>query len=108
MKKVMLFGALALGFMMSSCSDNTPSIVGTWIQPETNSTAEQGFELNKDGNMSLINMTGSYTSWEMLDSLLILKDDATQADTFLIDKLTDEDLVISESGFAIEFKRKIE
>ena len=53
MRRIFLFGAAALSLLLVSCS---PSIEGTWIQPETSYTQEQGFVLYKGGVAEDINI----------------------------------------------------
>lgn len=107
MKKVLLFSALALGFLMSSCSgvEDVDPVVGTWVMPETDYTNEAGFVFEKNGTMSLIGFEANYKYWERTDSLLVMKDEFI-ADTFMIEKLTDVDLSLSQQGVSIELKKK--
>ena len=110
MKKVLLFSALALSFSMISC---TSPLVGTWVQPQTSYTQEQGFVLYKDGTADDINVDFvKYESWEKKGDLLILKGKNIGSvkrdfsDTMKIEKVTDNELILSQSGYSVTFKRK--
>ena len=110
MKKVLLFGALALSFMMISC---TSPLVGTWVQPSTSYTQEQGFVLYKDGTASDINIDFvTFTSWEKKGDMLILKGENTGSvkgqftDTLIIEKVTDNELTLSQSGYSVKYNKK--
>ncbi|MBO7528725.1 MAG: hypothetical protein J6T37_02505 [Bacteroidales bacterium] len=110
MKKVLLFSALALSFSMISC---TSPLVGTWVQPQTSYTQEQGFVLYKDGTADDINVDFvKYESWEKKGDLLILKGKNIGSvkrdfsDTMKIEKVTDNELIISQSGYSVTFRRK--
>lgn len=112
MKKVLLISALALSFLMISC---TSPLVGTWIQPETNFTQEQGFVLYKDGTADDINVDYvQYESWEKNGDYLILNGKNVGSvkrdfsDTMKIVKVDDHELILSQSGYSVTFKRKIE
>ncbi|MBO7469080.1 MAG: hypothetical protein II817_00945 [Bacteroidales bacterium] len=110
MKKVLLFSALALSFSMISC---TSPLVGTWVQPQTSYTQEQGFVLYKDGTADDINVDFvKYESWEKKGDLLILKGKNIGSvkrdfsDTMKIEKVTDNELILSQSGYSVTFRRK--
>lgn len=112
MKKVLLISALALSFLMISC---TSPLVGTWIQPQTEFTQEQGFVLYKDGTAADINVDYvKYESWEKNGDNLILKGKNVGSvkkdfsDTLFIEKVDDNELILSQSGYTVTFKRKIE
>lgn len=112
MKKVLLFSALALSFVMISCTD---PLVGTWVQPSTTFTQEQGFILQKDGTAEDINMDFvSFKSWEKNGDFLILKGENTGtirgefSDTLIIENVTDEELTLSQMGCSITYKKKTE
>lgn len=110
MKKVLLFSALALSFSMISC---TSPLVGTWVQPQTSYTQEQGFVLYKDGTADDINVDFvKYESWEKKGDLLILRGKNIGSvkrdfsDTMKIEKVTDNELILSQSGYSVTFRRK--
>ena len=110
MKKVLLFSALALSFSMISC---TSPLVGTWVQPQTSYTQEQGFVLYKDGTAADINVDFvKYEFWEKKGDLLILRGKNIGSvkrdfsDTMKIEKVTDKELILSQSGYSVTFKRK--
>ena len=110
MKIVLLFSALALSFSMISC---TSPLVGTWVQPQTSYTQEQGFVLYKDGTADDINVDFvKYESWEKKGDLLILKGKNIGSvkrdfsDTMKIEKVTDNELILSQSGYSVTFRRK--
>ena len=112
MKKVLLISALALPFLMISC---TNPLVGTWVQPQTTYTQEQGFELRKDGTATDINVDYvTYESWEKKGDYLIIngknigsvKKDFS--DTLKIEKVDDDELILVTSGQTVKYKRKIE
>ena len=110
MKKVLLISALALSFSLISC---TSPLVGTWIQPQTNFTQEQGFELRKDGTASDINVDYvRYESWEKKGDFLILKGKNIGSikkdfsDTLKIEKVDKNELILSQSGYSVTYKKK--
>ncbi len=110
MRKVLLFSALALSFMMVSC---TNPLVGTWVQPSTSYTQEQGFVLYKDGSAEDVNIDFvTFKSWEKKDDMLILKGENTGSikgqftDTLIIEKVTDNELTLSQSGYSVKYKKK--
>lgn len=110
MRKVLLFSALALSFMMVSC---TNPLVGTWVQPSTSYTQEQGFVLYKDGSAEDVNIDFvTFKSWEKKDDMLILKGENTGSikgqftDTLIIEKMTDNELTLSQSGYSVKYKKK--
>ncbi len=112
MKKVLLLSALALSFVLTSC---TSPLVGTWVQPQTNYTQEQGFVLYKNGSAEDINVDFvTYKSWEKKGDLLIIKGENTGSvkgdfsDTLVIEKVDDKELILSQSGYSVTYKRKIE
>ena len=112
MKKVLLISALALSLSVISCTD---PLVGTWVQPQTNFTQEQGFELYKDGTATDINVDYvKYESWEKNGDYLILKGKNVGSvkkdfsDTLKIEKVDDDELILSQSGEKVTFKRKLE
>lgn len=112
MKKVLLIGALALSFSMVSC---TSPLVGTWVQPQTSFTQEQGFTLFKDGTADDVNVDYvQYESWEKYGDYLILNGKNIGSvkkefsDTLKIEKVDDNELVLSQSGEKVIFKRKID
>ena len=112
MKKVLLFSALALSFVTISC---TSPLVGTWVQPQTSFTQEQGFVLYKDGTAADINVDYVvYESWEKNGDFLILKGKNVGSvkkdfcDTMIIEKVTDNELILSQSGYSVTFNRKKE
>ena len=112
MKKVLLFSALALSFLMISC---TNPLVGTWVQPSTTYTQEQGFVLQKDGTAEDVNMDFvAFKSWEKIGDFLILKGENVGtikgefSDTLIIESVTDDELVLSQSGYSITYKKKTE
>ena len=105
-----MFSALALSFSMISC---TSPLVGTWVQPQTSYTQEQGFVLYKDGTADDINVDFvKYESWEKKGDLLILKGKNIGSvkrdfsDTMKIEKVTDNELILSQSGYSVTFRRK--
>lgn len=110
MKKVLLFSALALFVSMISC---TNPLVGTWVQPQTSFTQEQGFVLEKDGTASDVNVDYvTFKSWEKKGDMLIIKGENTGSvkgafsDTLTIEKVTDDELVLSQSGYTVTYKKK--
>ena len=112
MKKVLLFSALALLSFAISCT-KSPSVVGTWVQPATGFSPEIGFVLLKDGSADGINMGYvSYQSWKQIDNVLIISGERTGAvqgafsDTLVIEKVTDEELVLSQSEYTVTYKKK--
>lgn len=111
MKKVLVISAFALSFLMISC---TSPLVGTWVQPETSFTQEQGFVLYKDGSAADINVDYvRYESWKKNGDYLILNGKNVGSvkkdfsDTLKIEKVDDRELILSQSGEKIRFIRKI-
>ena len=95
---------------MISC---TSPLVGTWVQPQTSFTQEQGFVLEKNGNASDINIDFvSFKSWEKNGDMLIIKGENTGSvkgefsDTLIIEKVTDDELILSQSGYSVTYKKK--
>ena len=112
MKKVLLFSALALSIAMISCTD---PLVGTWVQPQTHYTQEQGFVLEKNGKASDINIDFvSFKSWEKKGNFLIIKGENVGSmkggfsDTLIIEEVTDDMLILSQSGYSMTYRRKSE
>ena len=112
MKKVLFISALALSFSLVSC---TSPLVGTWVQPETSFTQEQGFVLYKDGTADDINVDYvQYESWKKNGDYLILNGKNVGSvkrefsDTLKIEKVDDNELILSQSGEKVVFIRKIE
>lgn len=110
MKKVLLISALALSLSMVSC---TSPLVGTWVQPQTSFTQEQGFVLYKDGTADDINVDFvQYESWERNGDFLILKGKNVGSvkkdfsDTLKIEKVDDNELILSQSGYQVKYRRK--
>lgn len=110
MKKVLLISALALSLSMVSC---TSPLVGTWVQPQTSFTQEQGFVLYKDGTADDINVDFvQYESWEKNGDFLILKGKNVGSvkkdfsDTLKIEKVDDNELILSQSGYQVKYRRK--
>ena len=112
MKKVLFIGAFALSFSMISC---TSPLVGTWVQPQTTYTQEQGFVLYKDGTADDINVDYvQYESWEKNGEYLIIKGKNVGSvkrefsDTLKIESVDDNELILSQAGDLIKFNRKAE
>ena len=112
MKKVLFISALALSFSLLSC---TSPLVGTWVQPQTSYTQEQGFVLYKDGTAEDINVDYvQYESWEKNGDYLIIKGKNIGSvkrefsDTLKIESVDDNELILSASGELIKYNRKVE
>ena len=112
MKKVLFISALALSFSLLSC---TSPLVGTWVQPQTSYTQEQGFVLYKDGTAEDINVDYvQYESWEKNGDYLIIKGKNIGSvkrefsDTLKIESVDDNELILSQSGETIKYNRKVE
>ena len=112
MKKILFISALALSFSMISC---TSPLVGTWVQPQTSYTQEQGFVLYKDGTAEDINVDYvQYESWEKNGDYLIIKGKNIGSvkrdfsDTLKIENVDDNELILSQSGEMIKYNRKVE
>ena len=110
MKKVLFISALALSFSMISC---TSPLVGTWVQPQTSYTQEQGFVLYKDGTAEDINVDYvQYESWEKNGDYLIIKGKNIGSvkrdfsDTLKIENVDDNELILSQSGEMIKYNRE--
>ena len=112
MKKVLLFSALALLSFAVGCT-KSPSVVGTWVQPATGFSPEIGFVLAKDGSAQGINMGYvEYKSWEKIGDIIVFKGERTGSmpgvfsDTLTIEKVTDDELILSQSGYTVTYKKK--
>jgi len=110
MKKILIFSAFALTFLMMSCSD---PMVGSWVMPATNYTPEQGFELKKDGTAEAINMDYvEFTTWQKEDNKLILNGKyigSTKydfADEMNIVEVNKEELKLETGGETLTYKKK--
>lgn len=113
MKRNLVVMACTLFVLLTSCGQKSP--VGTWVQPAQNpGDREEGFVLYKDGTASTVNMrTVVFNSWEQKDDLLIIKGRNTGVyknsfiDTLRIVKLTEDNIVLSQTGFdEITYTRK--
>ncbi|HJH60429.1 MAG TPA: lipocalin family protein [Bacteroidetes bacterium] len=105
-----IFGILCIAFMMMSC---TSPMVGTWIQPQTSATQEEGFILHKDGSASSVNLDFiEFTAWEKDGDFLILNGfnngsvKKEFSDTMKIESVSKTTLVLSQNGYRIEYNRK--
>ena len=110
MRRIFLFGAAALSLLLVSCS---PSIEGTWIQPETSYTQEQGFVLYKGGVAEDINIDFvQFKTWSKEGDILIITGENAGyskgefVDTLKIESVTDDELVLSQAGYSFTYKRK--
>lgn len=90
------------------------SIVGKWVQPVSGlPEIEQGFVLEADGSASSVNMaTLVYDRWERLDNRLILSGKSIGnhqtiafSDTFAIEKLTQDSLILKRGMLILEYSR---
>ena len=111
MKRTLAIIGFVMTIMVMSCSG--PSIEGTWIEPATKQTEEQGITLYKDGTATAVNMKfTNFTSWEKRGDLLILKGFNTGyanqefSDTMKIEKITETELVLSQDNYSLTYKRK--
>ena len=109
MKKILNIVAFVLLLTMVSCS---PSPVGTWIET-TGGSEEIGFNLNKDGSASSINMGYvDFNQWEKNGDLLILKGDYVGSnkrefsDTMKIESITKTELTLSQGGYSVTYIKK--
>lgn len=117
MKNLLSFVIALMTIVMISC---TPSAVGTWIESTEKSNVgfylaseEQGFILNSDGSASSINMDFvEFKTWEKKGDLLIINGENTGStkksfcDTMKIENLTKTELVLSQGGYSVKYKRK--
>ena len=112
MKKVLLFSAFALLLFVISCSKK-PSVVGSWVQPRTSYSPEMGFVLFEDGSAEGINMVFvQYKAWKQIDNKLVISGENTGSrpgsfsDTLVIEKVTEDELVLSQADYLMTYKRK--
>lgn len=82
-------------------------IQGSWIEPNPiNASEVQGFTLNQDGTVTMINMaTLVFNAWNLADGSLTLsgqsignKETITINETYKVDELNAEKLVLSQNG----------
>ena len=111
--KTISLSGLVTSIVFSSCTVN--SIVGNWVEPvpaiENNI---QGITLKKGGTASSINMaTLQYEKWEQHGSRLLLYGKSignrmtfSFTDTFNIEKLTKEDMVLKKGELTIKYKKQ--
>ena len=111
--KTISLSGLVTSIVFSSCTVN--SIVGSWVEPvpaiENNI---QGITLKKGGTASSINMaTLQYEKWEQHGSRLLLYGKSigngttiSFTDTFNIEKLTKEDMVLKKGELTIKYKKQ--
>lgn len=111
--KTISLSGLVTSIVFSSCTVN--SIVGSWVEPvpaiENNI---QGITLKKGGTASSINMaTLQYEKWEQHGSRLFLYGKSigngmtfSFTDTFNIEKLTKEDMVLKKGELTIKYKKQ--
>lgn len=110
MKKILIFCAFALMFVMVSCSD---PMVGSWVMPATSYTPEQGFELKENGTAEAINMDFvEFTTWQKEGDKLILNGKNTGSvkgdfsDEMNIVEVTKEEMKLETGGITLTYKKK--
>ena len=106
---VAVFSAMGL----AACGESG-SMTGTWVQPVPGMPQmEQGFVLRADGTAASVNMaTLAYESWKVEHDRLILSGKSIGngqtiafSDTFAIDKLTADSLVIGKGALKLKYAR---
>lgn len=111
MKKIYLL--FTLFFVLTACGKT--EITGSWVQPiPGQESSMQGFKLEKDGKASSINMyTLVYENWEKQGKYLILsgqsvgnKQTLAFTDTFEIEKLTPDNLVLKRGEYSASYIRE--
>lgn len=114
MKKVSLIAASLFALALSACGESE-SLVGRWVQPVPNMPQMiQGFVLEEGGKASSVNMaTLSYERWEKQNNRLVLsgksignRQTITFSDTFAIEKLTQDSLVLRKGALRLEYGRE--
>lgn len=113
MKKAILIMTSTAVLALCACEENK-SLVGKWVQPVPNMPhMKQGFVLEEDGKASSVNMaTLSYERWEQQNNQLILSGQSignhqtiTFSDTFIIEELMQDRLVLSKGLSRLEYNR---
>lgn len=109
-----------LGFFLlfiAGCSVNNNDIIGSWIEPIPGQSGSfQGIYLQSDGKASSINMsTLQYKNWTLQGGNLILEGTSigngqtiSFVDTFKIDKLLPDTLMLIKRQLKFIYTRKVE
>ncbi len=101
---------------LSACTQSD-NLIGKWTQAVPNMPQmKQGFTLHADGKASSINTaTLSYEAWEKQGNQLILSGQSignhqtiTFSDTFAIEKLTQDSLILRKGLLKLEYGREHE
>lgn len=109
---IALAGLSALA--LAACGKNS-NLAGEWIQPVPGMPQmTQGFTLKEDGSASSVNMaTLKYESWKEENGKLILTGKSIGnsqtiafADTFEIEKLTDDSLTVRKGSLLLQYARR--
>lgn len=114
MKKTNLIAASLSALALSACGEGE-NLAGKWLQPVPNMPQmKQGFILEKDGKASSVNMaTLFYEGWEKQNDRLVLsgksignRQTIAFSDTFAIEKLTQDSLVLRKGMLRLEYARE--
>ena len=107
-------GACSASILLLTACSNGTDLAGKWLQPVPGlPDLEQGFILEKNGKASSVNMaTLQYETWKKESDLLILSGKSIGngqtiafSDTFAIDKLTADSLVIGKGTLKLKYAR---
>lgn len=102
----------AAAALTASCGSNV--ITGEWTEPVPGmDNMVQGIRIDKGGNASSVNMsTLKYEKWHKAGRSLMLSGKSigngqtiSFTDTFAIDKLTSDSLVLTKGSYTIRYKR---
>lgn len=112
-KANIIMAALSVPFFLSCGGRET--LVGKWVQPVPGMDAMvQGFVLEEGGKAASVNMaTLTYEAWAVEDGRLILSGESVGnrqtisfSDTFNIEKLTSDSLVLKKGRLKMEYGRE--
>lgn len=115
MKEKLLFAVIAsIAVFASACSNETSTLVGKWVEPIPGMEDKvQGVSLKQDGHATSINMaTLQYENWQQIGDKLILTGSSigngtsgSFTDTFIIEKITADELILKRGEENITLKR---
>lgn len=107
--------AAVLGFMLTACAGKSPE--GKWVEPIPGMEGQvQGVCLEKGGKARSVNSaTLLYEKWEQKGDTLILSGKSLGngvtidfSDTYLIEKLSDDELILKNEDLTIKYHKQTE
>lgn len=113
MKKLLLV-CVAVGLAACAAAVGETTLVGSWVEPIAGLPGVQGIKLEAGGKASSINMaTLQYETWTQDGENLVLTGKSIGngqtidfTDTLKIEKLTPEDLVLSQNDVLLAYTRQ--